>query len=199
MIKKPYIFNGIAALFLFCAALIFVQFLAYHEAKCNASGIVLNDPILNALPLANYSLAIFSITYSVILYLIYLSFRKPLLAGKFMIAYGTMLLIRMITLTLVPLKAPDGLIYLQDPFLNNLIYPGEVKNDLFFSGHTALVFILFFLTKQKFLLVIGVLLGFLLMAQRVHYSIDVIGAIPISLLVVWFSNRVKVKLTKELE
>ena len=199
MIKHNYIFNGIAALFLLCATVVFVQFLAYHEVKCDESGIVLDDPVLNALPLGNYSLAIFSITYGVILYTIYISFRRPKLAGKFMMAYGLMLLIRMITLTIVPLKAPGDLIYLQDPFLNNLIYPGEVKNDLFVSGHTALVFIVFFLTKQKILLVIAALLGLLLMAQRVHYTIDVIGAIPISLLVVWISNTLTAKLTKAIE
>lgn len=168
--------------------MIFVQFLDYHEDKTNDSGILLNDPILARLPLVNFSVAIFTITYGTILYGTFLSFKVRDLAARFMLSYAVMLLLRMITLTVIPLKAPLDLIYLQDPFLNNLIYPGEIKNDLFFSGHTALVFLLFFLTKKKILLVIGCLVGLFLMMQRVHYSIDIIGAIPISYFIVRFVN-----------
>lgn len=199
MKRKAYIFNSLSALFLILSAIVFVHFLDYHELKSNDSGIVFNDPVLALLPLRNFSIAIFSITYCTIIYAIYLSFKSRILSGKFMLAYAIMLLLRILTLTLLPLKAPVDLIYLQDPFLNNLVYPGEIKNDLFYSGHTALVFILFFLTYKKILLVSGITLGFLLMAQRVHYSIDVIGAIPISFFIVKMVNLLSIKLSKHME
>ena len=199
MSRNPYVFNALSAIFLILSAIVFVRFLEYNELKCNDSGIVLDDPILALLPLRNFSIPIFSVTYGTIVYGIFLSFKNQLLIGKFMFAYAVMLLLRILTLTILPLKAPVDLIFLQDPFLNNLIYPGEIKNDLFYSGHTALVFILFFLTKKKILLAGGITLGFLLMAQRVHYSIDVIGAIPISFFIVRMVNLLSLKLLKHME
>jgi len=196
MSRNPYVFNALSAIFLILSAIVFVRFLEYNELKCNDSGIVLDDPILALLPLRNFSIPIFSVTYGTIVYGIFLSFKNQLLIGKFMFAYAVMLLLRILTLTILPLKAPVDLIFLQDPFLNNLIYPGEIKNDLFYSGHTALVFILFFLTKKKILLIGGVVLGLMLMAQRVHYSIDIIGAIPVSYFIVKMVNLLSDQLMK---
>ncbi len=76
------------------------------------------------------------------------------------------------------------MIYLEDPFLNNLVYPGNIDADLFFSGHTALIFILFFLSRNKVFIILGTLLGLMLIAQRVHYSIDVLAAIPFAYVIV---------------
>lgn len=196
MSRNPYVFNALSTIFLILSAIVFVRFLDYHELKCNDSGILLDDPILALLPLRNFSIPIFSVTYGTIVYGIFLSFKNQLLIGKFMFSYAVMLLLRILTLTILPLKAPVDLIYLQDPFLNNLIYPGEIKNDLFYSGHTALVFILFFLTKKKILLIGGVVLGLMLMAQRVHYSIDIIGAIPVSYFIVKMVNLLSDQLMK---
>lgn len=68
--------------------------------------------------------------------------------------------------------------------MNNLIYPSNIDADLFFSGHAGMVFILYFLTKKWWYALLGILLGILLMIQRVHYSIDIIAAIPIALITV---------------
>ena len=101
-----------------------------------------------------------------------------------MFSYALLLLFRIVTLSILPLKEPEMLVYLEDPFLNNLIYPGNIDADLFFSGHTGLVFILFFLTRKIIFIALGVILGFLLMIQRVHYSIDIIAAVPFAYVIV---------------
>ncbi|MGB0915041.1 MAG: hypothetical protein ACPGVI_03170 [Crocinitomicaceae bacterium] len=107
-----------------------------------------------------------------------------------MIAYAILLIVRMVTLFLIPLKTPESLIYLQDPFLNNLVYPGEIDADLFFSGHTALIFMMYFLTRNRLFILLGVLIAILLVIQRVHFSIDVIAAIPFAYIIVRFTEYI---------
>jgi len=176
---------------------VFVQFLAFHEIRIETNGWIFNDPIFEILPRVNCSFAIFSLTYgSLILYII-LERKKTLFLTKLNLSYALLLIVRMITLTLVPLKIPDSLIYLQDPFLNNLVYPGEIAGDLFFSGHTALIFIFFSISKRWIFAVLTLVMGVMLMIQRVHYSIDVIAAIPFVFAIVkvieWSLYRLKVE------
>ena len=167
----------------------FVQFLAFHEVRVEANGWVFNDPVFGVLPRIDCSIAIFSLTYgSLILYAI-LERKKTLFLTKLNLSYALLLLVRMATLTLIPLKVPDNLIFLQDPFLNNLIYPGEIEADLFFSGHTALIFIFFSISKRWIFAVLAVVIGMLLIVQRVHYSIDVVAAIPFAFAIVWVVER----------
>jgi len=92
-------------------------------------------------------------------------------------AYGLMVLIRTIAMYLVPLEPPETLLLLNDPFVQ-LFGKGEIlTKDLFFSGHTATLFLLFLLTKNKILKIIflmsAVTVGIAVLLQHVHYSIDV--------------------------
>jgi membrane-associated phospholipid phosphatase len=89
----------------------------------------------------------------------------------------------MMTMTLLPLEEPTDLVSLTDPVLYGVIFSNEITADLFFSGHTAFVFTIFFLSKKKIYLVLGSILGILLMVQRVHFSIDILAAIPFSYLI----------------
>ena len=109
-----------------------------------------------------------------------------------------MLLLRILTLSLLPLKESGDIIYLQDPFLNNLIYPGEIDSDLFFSGHTGLILIFFFLSKKWIFAILAGTIGLLLMIQRVHYSIDIIAALPFSYLIVKLVTFLTSKLIRNL-
>lgn len=174
-----------ALIFLAFCVFVFIPFLEFHEARVDAGGILFNDPVLQFLPVFDCSTFIFSITYGSLLLFLFTNFKTMDLISKLMASYGVLLLIRMITLSLLPLKEPDTLVYLQDPFLNNLIYPGNIDADLFFSGHTGMVFILFFLVRKWWYVLLGIVLGILLMVQRVHYSIDIIAAIPVA----WFAVR----------
>ncbi len=94
----------------------------------------------------------------------------------------------MISIYLVALDPPDGLIKLIDP-LTSLTYGGRgifMTKDLFFSGHTSNLF-MFYLCLQKrrdklFVLLGCIIVAVLVLVQHVHYSIDVIAAFIIT----WF-------------
>jgi membrane-associated phospholipid phosphatase len=66
-------------------------------------------------------------------------------------------------------------------FLQSTFYSGRVNlKDLFFSGHTAIVFLFVFIftnPKIKWVFTIaGMIVGVLVMFQHAHYSIDVMAA-----------------------
>lgn len=163
-------------------AFIFTRFLEFQEQRADSLGWVFDDPAFKILPLKELSLPIFSITYgTLIAYFIFYRKKDHFLSSLFL-TYMFILLYRMITMTILPFREHPDMIFLQDPFLNNLIYPSKIDADLFFSGHTALIVGLFFLTKNWLYLVFSVILGFFLMIQRVHYSIDILAAYPFAYL-----------------
>ena len=89
---------------------------------------------------------------------------------------------RVLTILLVPLDPPGGLITLVDP-LSNFFYGAKfVTKDLFFSGHTSTVFLLFLTipgkTDKKLALIATFIVGLLLLVQHVHYTLDVLVWIP---------------------
>ena len=189
--SRKMVIHLVAMVFLTGVALVFIPFFEYHEQRANDLGWLPYDPIGELLPTADVSYPIFSITYGSILLYAVLFFRMDFFIPKLMIAYALILLFRFITLTLMPFQAPPSYVYLQDPFLNELIYPGHIRNDLFFSGHTALVFAIFILSEKKWIfLTLAMSTGILVMIQRVHYSYDVLAAFPFAWMAASLSNRI---------
>jgi len=142
-------------------------------------GIVLNDPLLRILPPHNVSLALFIIIWSITLLAIFRAAQTPAMFVTFLWAYIFLSLFRMLTITLIPLDPPAGLIALKDP-LSNFFYGDKfVTKDLFFSGHTSTVFLLYFTipgrTDKKLALLATACVGFLLLVHHVHYTLDVLG------------------------
>jgi PAP2 superfamily C-terminal len=94
--------------------------------------------------------------------------------------YVVLLIIRIITLSLLPLNPPQNMIPLIDPIVSNLGTGQLLTKDLFFSGHTATMFLLFLVIKNIKLRItffaFFIILAFALLIQHVHYSIDVISA-----------------------
>jgi membrane-associated phospholipid phosphatase len=155
----------------------FSQFLQFIEKR---NGVSLPDPILNAFSPLNLTWLTFTLIYlSIVLFLF--SLRKdPYKIIIALQAYGLMVIFRTIAMYLVPLEAPKTILLLNDPFVQ-LFGKGEIlTKDLFFSGHTATLFLLFLLTKNKILKVIflvsTVTVGIAVLLQHVHYSIDVFVA-----------------------
>jgi hypothetical protein len=153
-------------------------FLVWNETR---KGELLHDPVLNLFDAVDVSVYVFIFTYLGIGIGFYHMFKKPSGYILTMISILTIISMRSITMILVPLEAPIGIIPLRDVFLENTFYCGNIlKKDLFFSGHTANVFLLAYLVNTRIvkitLLVIGTIVGALVMLQHVHYTIDVIAA-----------------------
>ncbi len=153
-------------------------------------GMFLNDPILRMLPAHNVSLAIFIIIWAISFLSVFRAAQTPLMFLTFLWAYIFLSTFRVLTITLVPLDPPAVLIGLVDP-LSNFFY-GEkfVTKDLFFSGHTSTVFLLFLClpgkTDKKLALLATICVGCLLLVQHVHYTLDVLGG----LLFAWISYQI---------
>lgn len=194
IILKEWKVNLLSAIFLVACAGLFIPFLAFHETRVDSAGWVFSDPVMNLLPVKDVSFYIFTLTYGSLLVYLVMFYKKSKALAVLMISYGLLILFRMLTMSVLPLKEPESIVFLNDPFLNNLIYPGKIDTDLFFSGHTALIIVMFFLSeRQRIFAFLALVLGVLLMVQRVHYSIDILGAIPFAYLAYWLSTTVLYK------
>ena len=155
----------------------FSQFLQFIEKR---NGAVLPDPLLNIFSPIDLTWLTFSLIYlSIIVFLISI-IKEPDKLLIAMQAYGLMVIFRTIAMYLVPLEPPETILLLNDPFVQ-LFGKGEIlTKDLFFSGHTATLFLLFLLTEKKTLkfifLISTFIVGISVLLQHVHYSIDVFVA-----------------------
>ena len=113
-------------------------------------GYKLNDAFLNTLPPADVSIPVFAMIWSMVLLFIIRSITNPQLFLLYLYGFLFLCICRFITLTLVPLNAPEGLIVLEDP-LSNFFYGKKdfITKDLFFSGHTASLCLFFFCFQRK--------------------------------------------------
>lgn len=149
-------------------------------------GIVLNDWFLHIIPAKDFSIPIFIIIWSASLLVIIRSLQQPYFFLTVLLSLVLLLLLRMATIYFVVLNPPEGLIKLRDP-LTSLTYGGTgifITKDLFFSGHTSNLFMFYLCLEKKgdklFLLLGTITVGFLVLAQHVHYSMDVIAAFIIT-------------------
>ena len=154
-------------------------FFAFIEKR---EGMVLQDFVLDRIPAMDVSIPTFVIIWSMVLLVFYRIYQSPMLF--LVIAYGFILmcLCRVLTISILPLNPPLGLIELKDP-IANIVYGGEgvfITKDLFYSGHTGNMFLFFLCLQTKwdkiFALTASFLVGILVMVQHIHYSIDVIAA-----------------------
>lgn len=144
-------------------------------------GFIPPDPLLDLFPPADVSDEIFFTLYLFIILTVIHVIKKPRLFLFALQAYGLMMSMRFITLLLVPLDTPPGIVTLRDPMARLFFYEdGGVTKDLFFSGHAATLFLFFFIAENKVLkycILIGALiLSVLLLILHTHYSYDVLAA-----------------------
>ena len=136
---------GVFAIFPWKAATYF-QWIQQRE------GIILNDLLLELIPSKNVSYPIFSIIYCTVIYLLIRLLQTPKTFMWFAWAFNVETAFRFLTIYLVALNPPLGIVDLHDPVAAIFIY-GEnmsITKDLFFSGHTAtMVFACYFLPQKK--------------------------------------------------
>ena len=154
-------------------------FFAFIEKR---EGMVLQDFVLDAIPAKDVSIPTFVVIWSVVLLVFYRIYQSPRLF--LVVAYGFILmcLARILTISLLPLNPPAGIITLKDP-IANIAYGGNgifITKDLFYSGHTGNMFLFFLCLQHKWDKIIALaasfIVGILVMVQHIHYSIDVFAA-----------------------
>jgi hypothetical protein len=165
---------------LILAALLFflTRFLLFVQ---NRPGVILNDPVLNLFEPADLTWLIFILIYGALIISVFMLLSSPVKLITAVQIYSLMIIVRMIAMYLTPLDPPSTMIPLQDPFVE-IFGTGELlTKDLFFSGHTATLFILFLVANNKIfkliLLTCTVLVALFVIVQHVHFAIDVFAAV----------------------
>lgn len=161
-------------------AIILSLFPYFFQAIEKRHGYQINDWVLNILPALDVSKGIFLFIWTTTLLTLVRSIQDPTIFLTFLWSYILLCLTRVVTITLVPLEPPQGLFPIVDKMANAFYGPHFITRDLFFSGHTATVFLMGLCLKKKYDKVIAFIatsfVGILLLIQHVHYTIDVIAA-----------------------
>jgi len=143
-------------------------------------GLLLNDWVLNAIPPHNVSWAIFSIIWGMGLYALWRGMEKPTIFITYMWTFIFVTILRVSTISLFPLDPPKGLITLTDPLTGVFYGESNITKDLFFSGHTSILYLCYLCFERKtdklIALMATLAVACLLLVQHVHYTIDVIAA-----------------------
>lgn len=154
------------------------RFFRYLEGR---AGTVLHDPVLDVLPYVDLSIPLFVFLYGVIVSAVSGLMRHPLRLLRTVQAYLLLSMFRMVTMMVLTLEPPPGMVELHDP-ISAFFYPGRepFHKDLFFSGHTATVHLLFLAAPwprwRPVLLAATVLVGAAVLVQHVHWTVDVVAA-----------------------
>jgi membrane-associated phospholipid phosphatase len=172
--KKELLFT----LILLAAVLLgFTRFLNFVELR---AGFSFNDPLLNLFTPIDFTWVIFGLIYAGLIIAIFFFIKDPYLLLTALQSYLVLVIFRSAAMYLLPLNPPADMIPLNDPFVQ-IFGSGEIlTKDLFFSGHTATLFLLFIVANKRILKVIflsfAVIVGISVILQHVHYSIDVFTA-----------------------
>jgi membrane-associated phospholipid phosphatase len=169
----------------------------FFQAIEQRHGILLDDPVLRALSAHDVSVPLFIMIWALSLLSIVRAVQNPWMFLTFLWAFIPLTLFRMLTITLVPLDPPAGLVGLVDPLSNFFYGPKFITRDLFFSGHTSSVFLLYLClpgkADKKLALVATLTVAILLLVQHVHYTLDVLGGFLFGWISWWISVRLMVR------
>ena len=175
--KKNLIEFVITAVIVTAVIIAFSHFLHFIEQR---DGVILNDPILKMFNPIDLTWLTFALIYLSLIIFVITTFNKP---DKLLIAfqaYGLMLIFRTIAMYLTPFEAPERILLLNDPFVQFFAKGDILTKDLFFSGHTGTLFLVFLLAENRTLktifLILTILVGSAVLLQHVHYSVDVFVA-----------------------
>lgn len=158
----------------------------FNNVLLNKPGPRLGDFAFRFLAPRDWSPVIFALVFGAPALFLFANFSNPEKILVIFQCYVVVNFLRIITLYLFTLETPEGIIPLVDPFLEKVAYGGNAAytKDLFFSGHTSTLFIISLAEKRlglRIALILStILIGILLVWQRVHYTIDVIGALLVT-------------------
>lgn len=151
------------------------------------------DPVLARFGPADVSWITFAVLYGTIAIGLWRLGHRPWALLRALVAYVFLTLFRMFTLWTFTLEPPTSIIPLVDPF-TQFFYPGSTPflKDLFFSGHTATLALLACALPRgpwrAWSMACTVVIGLLVIAQHVHWTVDVVVAPFFSLAAWWCSG-----------
>lgn len=155
-------------------------------------GTVLNDWVLASVPAHNVSTLIFIIIWGMGLLILCRAIYKPEIYVKYVWALIFVTIVRMITISLVALDPPVGLIPLTDPLTGVFYGQATITKDLFFSGHIATVMLIFLCLEKRNDKIIAffsiIAIAILLVVQHIHYTIDIVASPVITYLCYRFAK-----------
>lgn len=177
----------------------FRKYLVFVESWDHNLG-VFNDPLFLSNPI-DFSIPIFIMTYGTMFFFFFYNINKPSVIINLFQVVIILLFLRAISLYFFRFDSDPNMIILKDPLLNTFMYQLNEntglynQHDLFFSGHTANLFLVSILYTDKrikyFFLLITFLTATFLVLQRAHYSIDVLFAPLFSLLALFIHKKIK--------
>lgn len=153
---------------------------AFFNSIEKRKGLLMNDWILTHLPSVDVSIPIFVIIWGLCAFTIVRSAVTPVIYIKYVWVLIFTTLLRIVTISLFALDPPTGLVTLSDPLTGVFYGHSNITHDLFFSGHTTSVYLMYLCLEKKrdkqIALAATLVLVVLLLLQHVHYTIDIIGA-----------------------
>jgi hypothetical protein len=167
----------LAIVMIVLAMMVFAHFVDFIEARPGAR---LDDPVLRLTTPIDLTWPIFLLVYGSLIGGVAALLRHPQRLVFALQLYALMVVSRIVAMYLIPLDPPANMIALRDPIVELFGTGHLLTRDLFFSGHTATLFILFLtanrrVTRIAFMLLTLVVAAAMLL-QHVHYSIDVLAA-----------------------
>jgi hypothetical protein len=144
------------------------------------NGVVLNDWLLARLPAYDVSVPIFAIIWGMGILMMVRAFYKPAICTTYIWTLIFVCLARFLSLTLVKLDPPVGLVPLVDPLTGYFYGHASITKDLFFSGHTATTALIYLNLEKRndkiIAFIAALVVMFLLLIQHIHYTMDVLAA-----------------------
>ncbi len=175
--------------------MVLIIFLGYYFLYLETrKGAVLNDWLLNLMAPKDLSNCIFGLLYSAVIFGLLCLLIQPLVFLRVFQTAAIVYTIRVITLYIIKLDPPAGFIPLVDPVADIAGYGGKmITKDLFFSGHTASLLMLFLAMKNRWLKLLFftsvICMAIMLLWQHVHYTIDILGGIFFTLSGWWYTGK----------
>lgn len=142
---------------------------------------ILVDPILSQFNPIDFTWHIFAIMYGSMILAFITIISKPYNLLIAIQVYSLVSILRMISMYLLPIDAPQNIIPLVDPIVS---YFGAIEintKDLFFSGHTSTMLCFVFVTHNRWhkrlFILLAIMVAMLLILQHVHYVVDIFAAL----------------------
>ncbi|MEJ7693536.1 phosphatase PAP2-related protein [Daejeonella sp.] len=177
-------------------SLILITMPFFYQAIEQRNGIKFNDYLLQWLPAYDLSRFMFVTIWSMALLTFHRFKQNPQIFLTFLWGFILINLSRFVSIGLVPLNAPDNFMAIHDPISNYFYGPKLITKDLFFSGHTAAMFLMFLCLKKRsdkiLAFIATIVIGIAVLIQHVHYTIDVLMA-PIITYFLWIAAKKIVK------